>query len=190
MEDDLQNFEIDLIRNKKKKKKDKTILVGKVDTSFVEYNKMLDKIFTIISSNEVEHKQARIPYVVIQQVSSVKTAWCNIAKICHILNRDITHVISFILTEMGTEGSLDGTQRLVMRSRFTSSHIEILLKKYIKEYVSCPSCHCADTMLVRDIMSRLYVITCNVCKSTKTTKPIQSGFHATSKVDRKNERVL
>jgi translation initiation factor 2 subunit 2 len=45
-----------------------------------------------------------------------------------------------MLAELGTEGSLDGNQRLVVKGRYVHRQIESLLKKYIMEYVSCHMC--------------------------------------------------
>ena len=35
------------------------------------------------------------------------------------------------------QGSIDGTQRLVIRGKYVPKYIESLLRKYIVEYVTC-----------------------------------------------------
>lgn len=39
--------------------------------------------------------------------------------------------MSFFLAEMGTEGSIDGNMRLVIKGRYQPKQVESLLKKYI-----------------------------------------------------------
>lgn len=55
------------------------------------------------------------------------------------MHRQPEHVQSFFLAEMGTDGSIDGNIRLVIKGRFQPKQVESLLKKYIVEYVTCHS---------------------------------------------------
>ena len=45
------------------------------------------------------------------------------------------HVMTFLLAEMGTSGSLDGQQRLVVKGRFASKNFEGILQRYISKYI-------------------------------------------------------
>lgn len=47
------------------------------------------------------------------------------------MHRQPEHVQSFFLAEMGTDGSIDGSIRLVIKGRFQPKQVESLLKKYI-----------------------------------------------------------
>lgn len=51
------------------------------------------------------------------------------------MGRTSDHVFQFMMAELGTEGSIDGSARLVIKGKFVPQYIESLLKKYIKEYV-------------------------------------------------------
>jgi len=108
--------------------------------------------------------------------------------ICALMHRPLEHVQSFFMTEMATEGSLDGKQRLVMRGKFLPKQIESLLRKYIVEYVTCSMCKSPETTLTRDPVTRLYFILCSNCESRRSVAPIKSGFHATSRADRRAAR--
>lgn len=55
----------------------------------------------------------------------------NLTDICRRMHRQPEHVIAFLYTELGTTGSLDGNQRLLMKGRFTQKQMENVLKKYI-----------------------------------------------------------
>jgi translation initiation factor 2 subunit 2 len=39
--------------------------------------------------------------------------------------------MSFVMAELGTEGSIDGNQHLIIKGRYVSKQMESLLKKYI-----------------------------------------------------------
>ncbi len=39
------------------------------------------------------------------------------------------------MAEMGTSGSVDGQQRLVIKGRFTPKDFDSILRRYVNEYV-------------------------------------------------------
>lgn len=94
-------------------------------------------------------------------------------------------LLQFFMAELGTEGSIDGNQRLVIRGKYLPRAINTLLKKYIKLYVTCNECNNAHTSLAKDSVTRLYNMTCEACGSTRTVAPIKAGFHAQTRADRK-----
>jgi translation initiation factor 2 subunit 2 len=49
------------------------------------------------------------------------------------MHRQPEHVIIFLLAKMGTSGSLDGQQRLVMKCRFDPKNFEAILRTYIRK---------------------------------------------------------
>ena len=42
----------------------------------------------------------------------------NFQEICKMMRRNHEHVFQFMMAELGTEGSIDGNQRLVIRGKF------------------------------------------------------------------------
>ena len=55
------------------------------------------------------------------------------------LHRQPKHLLAFLFAELGTTGALDGSNQLVMKGKFQQKHIENVLRRYIKEYVTCKS---------------------------------------------------
>jgi translation initiation factor 2 subunit 2 len=49
------------------------------------------------------------------------------------MHRQPEHVIIFLFAEMGTSGSLDGQQRLVMKGRFAPKKFEAIPRTYISK---------------------------------------------------------
>ena len=47
------------------------------------------------------------------------------------MRRQPDHLIQFLFAELGTSGSIDGNQRLVIKGRFQQKQVETVLKHYI-----------------------------------------------------------
>ncbi|RVW56498.1 Eukaryotic translation initiation factor 2 subunit beta [Vitis vinifera] len=126
----------------------------------------------------------------------------------HWMHRQPDHVMAFLLAELGTSGSLDGQQRLVVKGRFAPKNFEGILRRYIilsslphksdstslafsskvelkdgtDEYVICLGCKSPDTILSKE--NRLFFLRCEQCGSGRSVAPIKAGFVA--RVGRRN----
>lgn len=155
------------------------------------YQELLERVVSLLQVNNpdlVEKKRTRIKPPQLQLMSSKKTLWVNFQEICSMMQRDPQHVYAFFMAELGTEGSIDGNQRLIIRGKYVAKYIESLLRKYVLEYVTCEMCRSPNTDLVKDAASRLYFCTCRECGSSRSVAPIRSGYHATSRADRRAAR--
>jgi len=105
-----------------------------------------------------------------------KTIFANISEICKRMHRQPEHVIQFLFAELGTTGTVDGAQRLVIKGRFQQKQLETVLRRYIVEYVTCKICKSPDTLLSKE--NRLYFMTCESCGSRRSVSAIKTGFQA------------
>jgi len=105
-----------------------------------------------------------------------KTVWANFQEICDAMHRQSDHVLAYAQTELGTTSSIDGNQRLVIKGRFQPKQIEIVIRHYIADYVTCRTCKSPDTLLKKE--NRLYFLQCKSCGSTRTVASIKQGFVA------------
>ncbi len=121
----------------------------------------------------------------LMRVGTKKTLWVNFQEICAMMRRNSDHVFAFMMAELGTEGSIDGSKRLVIRGKFVPKYIESLLRKYISEYVACQMCRSFNTSLTRDSVSRLFFVKCQDCGSSRSVAQIRAGFHAQTRADRR-----
>ncbi|CAI2313325.1 unnamed protein product [Caenorhabditis sp. 36 PRJEB53466] len=110
------------------------------------------------------------------RAGSKKTAFSNFLEICRLMKRQDKHVLQFLLAELGTTGSIDGSNCLIVKGRWLQKHFESVLRKYIKEYVMCHTCKSSDTQLTKD--TRLFFLQCNTCGSRCSVTAIKSGFKA------------
>ncbi|XP_066971384.1 eukaryotic translation initiation factor 2 subunit 2 isoform X1 [Macrobrachium rosenbergii] len=145
------------------------------------YDELLERAFNQLreknpemATGEKKKFVMKPPQVV--RIGSKKTAFANFSEICRLLHRLPKHVLQFLLAELGTSGSIDGNNQLIIKGRFQQKQIENVLRRYIKEYVTCHTCRSPDTILQKD--ARLYFLQCEQCNSRCSVAPIKSGFQA------------
>ncbi|KYQ94249.1 eIF-3 beta [Tieghemostelium lacteum] len=140
-----------------------------------KYSELTYRIYHLIGNSELASDQKRQmkPPQVFRETTK-KTVWANFAEICQTLNRKPDHVLSYVFAELGTNGSVDGNDRLIIRGRFNTSQIEIVIRHYISEYVACRNCKSPNTTLERN--NRLYFLCCNACNSKRTVVVIKKGL--------------
>ncbi|KAJ4449809.1 Eukaryotic translation initiation factor 2 subunit 2, partial [Periplaneta americana] len=100
--------------------------------------------------------------------------YCHHITIISLLHRQPKHLLDFLLAELGTSGSVDGNNQLIIKGRFQQKQIENVLRRYIKEYVTCHTCRSPDTILQKD--TRLFFLQCETCGSRCSVASIKSGF--------------
>ena len=194
-------FDLSKMKKKKKKKKveesDAPAEGGAAASAAAEgdgkyacysYKELLDRVVGILQANNPELSEKRrhtMKPPQLMRVGTKKTLWVNFSEICSMMHRNPEHVFQFFMAELGTEGSIDGTQRLVIRGKYVPKYIESLLRKYIVEYVTCQMCRSPSTSLTRDSVSRLFFLHCQDCGSSRSVAPIRAGFHAQTRADRR-----
>lgn len=145
------------------------------------YDELLKRVFDIMREKNPEMVAGEKKRLVmkppqVMRVGTKKTSFANFPEICKMLHRQPKHLLAFLLAELGTSGSIDGNNQLIIKGRFQSKQIENVLRRYIKEYVTCHTCRSPDTILQKD--TRLYFLQCETCRSRCSVSSIKSGFHA------------
>uniref|UniRef100_A0A671M8K2 Eukaryotic translation initiation factor 2 subunit 2 n=1 Tax=Sinocyclocheilus anshuiensis TaxID=1608454 RepID=A0A671M8K2_9TELE len=134
------------------------------------YDELLSRVFNIMReknpdmvAGEKRKFVMKPPQVV--RVGTKKTSFVN-----------FTDISCFLITELNLDGSIDGNNQLVIKGRFQQKQIENVLRRYIKEYVTCHTCRSPDTILQKD--TRLYFLQCETCHSRCSVASIKTGFQA------------
>merc|ERR1711953_324838 len=145
------------------------------------YDELLQRVFGIMRdknpdmvAGEKKKFVMRPPQVV--RVGSKKTAFANFSEIAKMLHKQPKHLLAFLFAELGTSGAIDGSNQLIMKGRFQQKHIENVLRRYIKEYVTCHTCRLPDTILNKE--TRLFFLQCMTCHSSCSVQTIKTGFQA------------
>ncbi|KAL1332382.1 hypothetical protein HN51_061191 [Arachis hypogaea] len=151
-----------------------------------QYEELLGRVFNILRENNPElagdrRRTVMRPPQVLRE-GTKKTVFVNFMDLCKTMHRQPDHVMAFLLAELGTSGSLDGQQRLVVKGRFAPKNFEGILRRYINEYVICLGCKSPDTILSKE--NRLFFLRCEKCGSGRSVAPIKAGFVA--RVGRRN----
>lgn len=144
------------------------------------YEELLGRVFNILRENNPDlagdrRRTVMRPPQVLRE-GTKKTVFVNLMDLCKTMHRQPEHVITFLLAEMGTSGSLDGQQRLVVKGRFAPKNFEGILRRYVNEYVICNGCKSPDTILSKE--SRLFFLRCEQCGSHRSVAPIKAGYVA------------
>ncbi|KAG6002931.1 hypothetical protein E4U21_002496 [Claviceps maximensis] len=152
------------------------------ETKTIGYTLLLDRFFHQLSQKNPDHtltgaKSFKIPPPQCMREGNRKTVFANIADICKRMKRTEDHLTAYLFAELGTNGSVDGSRRLVIKGRFQQKQIEGMVRKYIIEYVTCKTCKSPDTELSKG-ENRLYFVTCNNCGSRRSVTAIKTGFSA------------
>ncbi|KAL7936645.1 domain found in IF2B/IF5 domain-containing protein [Trichoderma chlorosporum] len=152
------------------------------ESKTIPYTMLLSRFFTVLSQKNPDHslsgtKSYKIPPPQCMREGNRKTVFANIADISKRMKRTEEHLTAYLFAELGTNGSVDGNRRLVIKGRFQQKQIENVVRKYIIEYVTCKTCRSPDTELNKG-ENRLYFITCNNCGSRRSVTAIKTGFSA------------
>ncbi|CAI9107164.1 OLC1v1006462C1 [Oldenlandia corymbosa var. corymbosa] len=145
-----------------------------------EYEELLGRVFNILRENNPElagdrRRTVMRPPQVLRE-GTKKTVFVNFMDLCKTMHRQPEHVMAFLLAELGTSGSLDGQQRLVVKGRFAPKNFEGILRRYVNEYVICNGCKSPDTILSKE--NRLFFLRCEKCGSGRSVAQIKAGYLA------------
>jgi len=145
------------------------------------YTELLERVFDIMRAknpNMLQGEKRRFvmkpPSVI--RVGSRKSGFINFVEICKMMHRQPDHVLGFLLTELGTSGTLDGSNSLILKGRFQQKQMESVLRRYIREYVTCHTCKSPDTIMSKE--NRLFFLTCETCGARNSVSSIKAGFSA------------
>jgi translation initiation factor 2 subunit 2 len=78
-----------------------------------------------------------------------RTIITNMSSMADYLNRDINHLMKFLLRELATFGSIEGN-RAVFTGSFQENKLNEKIALYVKEFVLCRDCGKPDTKLVKE----------------------------------------
>jgi translation initiation factor 2 subunit 2 len=145
-----------------------------------KYEELLDRMYSVLRKKNPDltgQKKTRIRVKPPQVAKDgpKKTVFINFEEICSNLHRQQEHVIAYLFSELSTSGSVDGSNRLIIRGVYRGKDIESVLKKYISEYVLCRVCNSLDTILTRDANTRLYTLNCLSCGANRTVSAVKQS---------------
>jgi len=93
----------------------------------------------------------------------------NFKEIVDALRRDPKLLTRYLLKELATAGSYDEeTGVLKLGSVVSAQALEVLLDRFVKQYVLCPTCGRPDTRLEK--REKIFVLRCEACGAEQSMK--------------------
>uniref|UniRef100_A0A915ELQ0 Eukaryotic translation initiation factor 2 subunit 2 n=1 Tax=Ditylenchus dipsaci TaxID=166011 RepID=A0A915ELQ0_9BILA len=94
------------------------------------YDELLDMVYDIMREKNPDlaagkKKTFLMKPPQVARAGSKKTGFSNFAEICRLMKRQPKHVLQFLLAELGTTGSIDGNQCLIVKGRFQQKHLRM-----------------------------------------------------------------
>lgn len=157
------------------------------------YDELLGRVFGILKEKNPalsEKTKTVIKPPQIAREGTKKTVFANLMEICNAMHRPHEHVTQYMMAELGTTGTLDGQQRLIIKGRFLPKVFEGVLRHYFIDYVICNMCKSSDTQLVKEATTRLSYCRCQSCGASRSVSNIQKGYTAVGRGERRKARAM
>ena len=158
----------------------------------MDYEDMLDRIhdqMRALNPDLVTRTVRKVKPPNVVRLGTTRSCWQNFAEIAESLKRDPIQMKEYFLAELGTTGTMDDKNQLVLKGKHTPTSVENLLRKYIGAYVMCSNCRSLDTVLEKNTATRLMTMRCLACSATRTVATVRTGFRIVKRGQRRKERA-
>ena len=125
----------------------------------MEYEELLNKAFEKLPKKVEEKKRFEIPSA-ISEIQGNKTLIKNFSDMLMILRRDANHFSKFLMKELATPGTIQGST-LILQRKVPCEMLQEKIKSYVKEFVYCKECGEPDTRLIKE--ERITTLKCDAC---------------------------
>jgi len=132
----------------------------------MDYEQELDRAFNSMPKSVLEKERFEIPKV-LGHIQGNRTIITNFYQIAATLNRDVDHLLKFVLKELATPGDLKKTG-LIFGAKIPASRINEKIKKYADEFVLCNECGKPDSKLIKE--GDFLYLKCQACGSKRIVK--------------------
>lgn len=123
------------------------------------YDTMLKRL-QLEKSSEEQYKKMSLPSLKIVRKNKT-SVFVNFSSYPLILKRNSDHIGNYFRTEMGTDYSINSSGQLILQGIFKENKFESIMKKYIKEFVSCRQCRGLNSDLIKE--NGITFLECHIC---------------------------
>lgn len=135
----------------------------------MNYEEMLEIAIKETPKNRENNERFEIPKVK-GHVQGNWTIISNFHTIAKKINRDPEHLLKFILRELASPGEISESAAII-KSKVSSEKINQKIEKYVHEFVLCPVCGKADTILKNE--KGITIKICKACGSKQSVERIK-----------------
>lgn len=122
------------------------------------YDHLLSRLHTI-KTTKIVNKAMLPPIKIIRKNKT--SVFVNFNIYPEILKRTAEHISNYFKEELRTQNSINAEGQLIMNCIVNDIKCESILKKYIKEFVSCKQCKGINSTLIKE--QGMTFIKCNEC---------------------------
>jgi translation initiation factor 2 subunit 2 len=139
-----------------------------------EYEALLDRAKKKLPQKVESHERFKLPDPDVM-IEGKTTVIRNFADIVDTMRREPEHLLGFLLRELGTAGTMEGS-RAVFKGKVATSQIVERINNYVDEYVLCSECESPDTHMIKDgRVSILHCETCGAHRPVHVRRPIKAA---------------
>jgi translation initiation factor 2 subunit 2 len=135
-----------------------------------DYDKLLDRARSQVPEDAFKRSGERFQVPEVQlMVQGNRSIWQNFQDIINVLNRPGKEVLKFVSGQLGTAGTVEGSNAL-FNGKFTAELVDEVLNRYVESYVICPVCTRPDTEITKE--SGAYYLHCSACGARTSIRPV------------------
>ena len=136
-----------------------------------EYKDLLNRLRESLPDTITAQTRFKIPEPEVLYEGKT-TVFRNFGDIVDAINRESSHLIAFLLKEVGTAGNQEG-RRVIFKGRVPIKQLEDRIKNYVDIYVLCSECQRPDTRLVKE--GRTLTLECEACGAHRPVRVHKSA---------------
>jgi translation initiation factor 2 subunit 2 len=133
-----------------------------------DYERLLGRALEQIPKEVFEKSRFEIPEADVSTVGN-RTILRNFKDILSTLRREPSHLMKYLVRELGTAGNVEGSQA-VFQGRFTKSTVDDRIRRYVEEFVFCRECGKPDTRLIK--YERIHMLKCEACGARASVRSV------------------
>ncbi|MHA2027104.1 MAG: translation initiation factor IF-2 subunit beta [Candidatus Thorarchaeota archaeon] len=135
-----------------------------------DYDSLLDRARSQVPEDAFKKSGERFQVPEVQiMVQGNRSIWQNFQDIINVLNRPGKEVLKFVSGQLGTAGSMEGSNAL-FNGKFNTEQVTDVLNRYIDSYVICPVCTRPDTEITKE--KQAYYLQCSACGARTSIRPV------------------
>jgi translation initiation factor 2 subunit 2 len=136
-----------------------------------EYNNLLSRLRDALPETITSKARFNIPEPDALYEGKT-TVLRNFGDIIDAINREPSHLMAFLLKEVGTAGNLEG-RRAMFKGRVPVKQLVDRIKNYVDIFVLCSECQRPDTKLVKE--GRTLILECEACGAHRPVRVHKSA---------------
>jgi translation initiation factor 2 subunit 2 len=133
----------------------------------MDYTELLKKAKKELPTESAVHERFEVPKVR-GHLQGNRTVVSNFGQTASSLNRDVEHLLKYILKELATPGEFKNNVLIIGR-KVSAQMINDKIDKYVREFVICKECKKPDTKLVKE--GKILFLKCQACGAKQ---PVQA----------------